>query len=359
MPPVPEPETLLRAPPFALDRAAKEAAFLPALAALTRHHHASCAPYRRIVDALGFDPAAATSVADFPFLPAPLFKRHDLKSVGDRDVIKVMTSSGTGGAPSRIPLDRATARLQSQALARIVGDFIGTARLPMLVIDAAATVTSRAQFSARAAGIVGFSLFGRDVTYALDDSMALDLAAIEGFLGRHAGEPVLLFGFTFIVWRHFVAALRERARRLPLDRGILIHGGGWKKLADAAVDAATFDAGLAEVAGIRRVHNYYGMVEQTGSIFVACAAGRLHCPTVADIIIRDAQFHPLPQGERGLVELVSLLPQSYPGHVLLTEDEGTIDGEDDCGCGRKGKYFRIHGRTEAAEARGCSDTYGR
>ncbi|MDP7040605.1 MAG: acyl-protein synthetase, partial [Myxococcota bacterium] len=53
----------------------------------------------------------------------------------------------------------------------------------------------------------------------------------------------------------------------------------------------------------------------------------------------------------------SLLPWSYPGHILLTEDEGEILGEDDCPCGRLGKYFKIHGRIAEAEIRGCSDTH--
>jgi len=34
-------------------------------------------------------------------------------------------------------------------------------------------------------------------------------------------------------------------------------------------------------------------------------------------------------------------------------------GEDDCPCGRKGKYFVIHGRLKNAEVRGCSDTFER
>lgn len=52
-----------------------------------------------------------------------------------------------------------------------------------------------------------------------------------------------------------------------------------------------------------------------------------------------------------------MLPHSYPGHSLLTEDEGIILGEDDCPCGRKGKYFKLTGRIKQAELRGCSDTY--
>ena len=61
--------------------------------------------------------------------------------------------------------------------------------------------------------------------------------------------------------------------------------------------------------------------------------------------------------EKGLIEVVSSIPKSYPGHVLLTEDEGILLGEDDCPCGRKGKYFNVLGRIKNAEIRGCSDTY--
>jgi hypothetical protein len=35
-----------------------------------------------------------------------------------------------------------------------------------------------------------------------------------------------------------------------------------------------------------------------------------------------------------------------------------ILGEDDCKCGRKGKYFKVLGRIKKAKIRGCSDTFG-
>nr|WP_282601556.1 hypothetical protein [Pantoea ananatis] len=43
---------------------------------------------------------------------------------------------------------------------------------------------------------------------------------------------------------------------------------------------------------------------------------------------------------------------------MLTEDVGILLGEDDCSCGRMGKYFQVLGRLKNAEIRGCSDTYG-
>jgi hypothetical protein len=50
-----------------------------------------------------------------------------------------------------------------------------------------------------------------------------------------------------------------------------------------------------------------------------------------------------------------LLPTSYPGHNILTEDVGEIIDRTKCNCALEGKRFLIHGRAERAEIRGCSD----
>jgi hypothetical protein len=78
----------------------------------------------------------------------------------------------------------------------------------------------------------------------------------------------------------------------------------------------------------------------------------------SDIITRRAgDFSVCDYGEPGIIQVLSMIPHSYPGHSLLTEDEGVVLGEDDCPCGRKGKYFKVIGRLKNAEIRGCSDTY--
>jgi hypothetical protein len=89
-----------------------------------------------------------------------------------------------------------------------------------------------------------------------------------------------------------------------------------------------------------------------------CEKGFLHAPVYSDILIRrPLDFSISDFGEEGLIEVVSILPKSYPGHILLTEDIGVVFGEDDCKCGRLGKYFKISGRIKNAEIRGCSDSY--
>ena len=89
-----------------------------------------------------------------------------------------------------------------------------------------------------------------------------------------------------------------------------------------------------------------------------CECGHLHASIFSDVITRRKEdFSVCDFGEEGIIQVVSMIPESYPGHSILTEDQGIILGEDDCPCGRFGKYFKITGRVKNAEVRGCSDTY--
>ena len=350
--------SIIDLPPFSLSKREKAAIYSDALCELTKHHYANCPQYLKIIDMLNFDPTIKHAVEDIPFIPVRLFKDYELLSVEKSKIIKTMTSSGTTGqSVSRIFLDRITAANQTKVLAKIVSSFIGTKRLPMLIIDTKSVIEDRNLFSARGAGILGFSMLGYDITYALDEDMQLNFDAVEAFCNKHEDENILLFGFTYIIWEYFYKKLSILDKQLALENGIMLHGGGWKKLSEQAVDNGTFKRMLENVCRIKRVYSYYGMVEQTGSIFMECEAGYLHSSIFSDVIIRRTDFSICGMHETGLVQLVSLLPFSYPGHIILSEDTGEIIGEDDCSCGRLGKYFNIHGRIKNAEIRGCSDIY--
>jgi hypothetical protein len=337
---------------FTLPQAAKEEVLRKELSALVAHHRARCAPYDRILTANGYE--GASSIAELPWLPVRLFKNLELKSIPDDEVFKVLTSSGTTGEVSRIYLDKAAAATQTRQLGATVQTVLGPKRLPMLLVDTKAMLKDRRSFSARGAGVLGMSTFGRDHVWALDNDGHVDLGAIRGFLDKHGDAPFLIFGFTYMVWLHLYEVARDNG--LDLANGILIHSGGWKKLVDQAVSPVVFRERLAEV-GLVRSHNFYGMVEQIGTIFLeGPSGGSLYCPDFADVVVRDPQtWRELPPGEAGLLEVVSTLPTSYPGHVLLTEDLGVVHGIDDGDW--PGKRFSVLGRLPRAEARGCSDTY--
>ncbi len=355
-------DELITIPPFSLDKNEKEKMLTERLVGLTKLHSENCPEYSRMLKAVNVDPDKISSYKDIPFLPVRLFKEMELKSVSKEDVVKTMTSSGTTGqSVSKIFLDRVTAANQQKTMVKIVSDFIGSDRMPMIIIDCPSVVKDRAMFTARGAGVLGFSIFGSKKIYALDDDMKLNVEAVQEFLERFKGQKILLFGFTFMVWQHFykeLLRLRKEGVTFDLSNGILIHGGGWKKLVSEAVSHDEFHQRLKDACGLYRIHDYYGMAEQTGCIYMECECGHLHASIFSDVITRRAtDFSECDIGEKGIIQVVSTIPESYPGHSLLTEDEGIIEGIDDCPCGRKGKYFKVLGRLANAEIRGCSDTY--
>ena len=353
-------EKLFNIEPYCLESSKKKELLSDILNDLTSYHIDNCDEYRKIINAIGYDKTKRHTLEEFPFLPVRIFKEYNLRSISDEHVATTMTSSGTSGQQvSKIFLDKETSLNQKKALSHIISSYIGSKRLPLLIIDSKSTLKDRKLFGARGAGILGFSILGRDITYALDSDMNLDLDVIRDFLDRHRGEDKLLFGYTFIVWQHFYLKLTEEKIKLDFERNSkLFHIGGWKKLQELAVDDGVYRNSLKEQCNIGSVHNYYGMAEQLGSVYVQCEYGHMHTSNFSDIIIRNPlDWSVQPRGKEGLIELVSTLPKSYPGHVILTEDMGVVEGEDDCPCGRKGKYFKILGRVKNAEIRGCSDTY--
>lgn len=355
-------DEILMYSPFSLGAEEKKKVLTRRLVELTRIHRERCPEYRRILEAIGMDIDRIDDYRELPFLPVRLFKELTLKSVPEAEIVKTMTSSGTTGqAVSRIYLDRTTAANQQKAMVRIVNEFTGASRMPMIILDCPSVVKDRTKFSARGAGILGFSIFGARKFYALDDDMKLDIEGLKEFLEKYRGQRILLFGFTFMVWQHFykeLVRLQAEGMTFDLSGGVLIHGGGWKKLASEAVSPQEFHDKLMAVCGLNHIHDYYGMVEQTGCIYMQCECGHLHASIFSDVIMRNPiDFSACHVGESGIIQVVSTIPESYPGHSLLTEDEGVLLGEDDCPCGRKGKYFKILGRLKNAEIRGCSDTY--
>ena len=352
-------DDLYKVGPYSLKKEEKNKILIEYLNYLTLHHINHCEPYKKIHQALKTININFERLEDFPFLPVRLFKDFTLKSIDDSEVFKVLTSSGTTSQKvSRIFTDKNTSLYQTKTLVKILQNFIGSKRLPMIIIDTSNVIKDRNLFSARGAGILGLSTFGRDHFYLLDEEMNIDINGFEQFLEKHEREELLLFGFTFMVLQYFYKNLLRTGKKYNLQRGTLIHSGGWKKLTEEAVDNKIFKKSLKDLLGLKKIFNFYGMVEQVGSIFMECENGNLHAPIFSDVIIRnpydwsDSGFN-----KEGIIEVISILPHSYPGHILLTEDTGVVLGEDNCTCGRYGKYFKIIGRIPKAEIRGCSDTH--
>jgi phenylacetate-coenzyme A ligase PaaK-like adenylate-forming protein len=116
--------------------------------------------------------------------------------------------------------------------------------------------------------------------------------------------------------------------------------------------------GAASVFGCdeSRILDFYGMVENVGIVYPDCDQGNKHVPAFGEIIVRDPlTLAPVPAGEQGLVQVCSVLPTSFPGYLVLTEDIGEVVCYDGCPCGRRGTSFRFVTRVPKAEIRGCGN----
>ena len=342
---------------FKTSNIAKKKIFLDLIKKISLHHYNNCNEYKNIIEKLQIRISKINNMEDLPIIPVQLFKLFDLRSVKKDKIFKKLVSSGTSGqAPSKIYLDKENARAQTRVLDIIFSKMISDKRLPMIIVEKNPYLENRNILNAKSAAIHGFSIFGKNHFYILNDQNQIDVKGLTNFMKNYGKEKFLIFGFTSQIFEKLIDNKNLKNLAYNFGNGILLHGGGWKKMENLKISSEDFKKRLKEKLNLNKIFNYYGLVEQTGSIFFESQkCGYFHTSIFSDIIIRDSKFRIVKNKNKGLIQLLSVLPTSYPGHNVLTEDIGEIIGEDDCKCGLKGKYFKVYGRAKEAEVRGCSD----
>jgi hypothetical protein len=351
---------------YSVSQADKEQGLLPILAQQIAENSTFSPSLQKFYGSLGKDSSTYEHIADIPPIPVSMFKKFDLKTCPDDQITRVLKSSATTtGIPSKIYINKETSFRQSKALIAILKNFVGGARRPVLVIDTENINKSDADtLSARGAAVRGISNFGSKMVYVMDEKdggeLNLNVERLQEFVDAYSGQEILVSGFTYIIWTRFVQQVQDAGITLDFPAMKLVHSGGWKKLAAQAVTKDVFSRKLGSIFNTSpgNIIDFYGMVEQLGVVFLDCEAGYKHAPDFADIIIRNVYtMQENPPGDPGLIEIASIIPSSYPGQAIITEDVGEVVGIDDCPCGRKGKYFVFKSRVERAETRGCGDTF--
>ena len=343
--------------PFSLSKKNKDNWYFSSQKKLSKYHYKNCKEYKMITDRVFKDINACKKLSELPFVHTKIFKEFNLKSVKISSLTKTLVSSGTSNQIlSQINIDRKTSLLQSRALLNIFSSIVKE-KVTIFFLANPSTLTGESSLSAKGAAIRGFSQLSKNSVYLLDKKNNLKIGRLEKFLKINPEEKFIIFGFTSLVWFSLINKMNEKKIQIKENLGILIHGGGWKKLKDEAVSRNVFNNNVAKTLGIKNIYNYYGMVEQTGSVFLECEFGYFHTSVFSDVYIRDHNLNLAKNKNQGLIQVLSLLPLSYPGHNILTEDLGMIMGEDNCKCGRQGKFFSVMGRVPGTELRGCSDVY--
>jgi phenylacetate-coenzyme A ligase PaaK-like adenylate-forming protein len=307
---------------------------------------------------------AAERLADLPYLPVGAFKANPpLALVGANEIKRTLTSSATTGqVPSRVVLDAETAKRMTKGVTTIIRDFIGPARRPYLVIDTPENLNTQGELGARGAAIQGLGSFATEVICCLrvdqKGNTTLDLEKVLHCAAKWREAEVLAYGFTYVIWTQLVQPLQRQGITLDIPNVRVLHSGGWKRLEREAVTKEVFIEGVASVFGCSpdRVIDFYGMVENVGVVYPDCERGNKHVPAFAEVVVRNPlTLEPVAVGEQGLVQVCSVLPTSFPGFLVLTDDMAEIIDYNECPCGRRGTSFRFAGRVPKAEVRGCGN----
>lgn len=306
------------------------------------------------------------NLEDIPAIPVQMFKYFDFSVCPKEDIAMVLQSSGTTSSiKSRVPLNKMTMVNQTKALNATLSDYLGQDRKIFLVIDHEGINNPSKEISARTAGVRGLSAFSKKIFYLLKEDggrLVLNLPAIKEVAEKFLNEEVYIFGFTYIIWSIFLKQLKEcpDSAKFNFKNVKIFHSGGWKKLEEEKISKEEFSEKIAEIFNTdkKNVHDFYGMAEQTGIIFIDCEYGAKHVPNFSQVIVRDIKTQkPCQINQVGLIEVMSALSDSYYGQAVLTEDKGYLSGIDNCPCGRKGRYFNFETRLQKAELRGCGNTF--
>lgn len=362
-------DALIARPPFALPPEQKRDLFGICMEQAFVHHRKNCHPFRRLC--ASFDTRSDKhlhELAHLPYVPVGIFKSQNLVSVPEDTIRFWMSSSATTGVPSRIPIDGITSKRQTEASARVMAEYLGPQRRPLLVLDEEPVAGFTAQIEARSAATRGILVFASQAEYFLQTEGGqphLDLSRLTQRLRdfEKSGDEVCLFGTTYLLYLHVIHELKAQGVTLRLgSRARVVHIGGWKKLEDRRVGLNQFVEDIVHVLGIpeERIFDIYGFTEQMGLNYISQGRGPKTVPLYAEIIIRDPQtLEPANDGDEGLIQILTPIPNSYPGISVLTEDVGRIVNRGRDGEGRQATQFEVTGRAHRAEPRGCGDILGR
>jgi len=357
-------ESLLTVPPYALPPGQRYETLLPLLKKELTYACDRNPGFRNYVEHWPVDFQSVDRIADLPYLPVGIFKANPPLSLVGADQVKrtLASSATTGQVPSRIVLDTATSKRMTKSVITIIKDFIGVARRPYLVIDTTENLRAQAELGARGAAIQGLASFASEVVCCLHHNQGADSCLDTEKLLRCATKwkncEILAYGFTYVIWTQLVQPLLRQSITLDMPNIRVLHSGGWKRLEEESVSREAFIRGVATVFGCSedRIFDFYGMVENIGVIYPDCQYGNKHVPAFAEVIVRNpCTLAPVEAGERGLIQVCSVLPTSFPGFLVLTEDMAEVIDCDECPCGRRGISFRFAGRAPKAEVRGCGN----
>ncbi|MDA8131248.1 MAG: acyl-protein synthetase [Elusimicrobia bacterium] len=315
----------------------------------------------------GFNPASVKTekdVAGIPFIFVAALKERDLTTLPYSKIVLELKSSGTSGQRSRMQLDKGSLmRVRRMAWKVFEGlgltdlkrahDYICFTYDPAVAKDLGTAWTDKllSGFTKQGEIFYTFRWSREKKDFYFDIDGAVD--AMKRF--EEAGSLVRLVGFPAFALK-LTEEFKKRHGRYPKlnPESSVVTGGGWKTLADEAVDKKVYRKILADSLGIpvANVRDLFGMVEH-GVPYVDCRLGNFHIPNYGRGIARDpGTLEPLGFNETGLLQFITPYLTSYPSLSVLSSDFGLVRPR--CSCGLPGPVLEIKGRAGVKKLKGCA-----
>lgn len=313
------------------------------------------AVYRGFCERRGATPASVRRWQDVPPVPAAAFKSLRLATFAPEQLACTVKTSGTSTqVPGQVHLDAPAMSLAALSY-RGVGERLlfpdGVRRRALMLMPPLEQVPHMAMAHA---AHHAFSAQSISEKVHFVDKGQLDVPGFVQALQRSQadGEPVAVFGASF-GFVHLLDGLKGARFALP-PGSLLLDGGGYKGRS-RELSPAEFAQAIQQAFGIPDDHwiNVLGMTEMQTAFADGVAVDRVAgrpprrskrgAPWSRTMVLSPETLEPLPEGQTGLLCHWSLANRST-AMAVLTDDLGTLDGEG----------FRMLGRAEGTEARGCS-----
>lgn len=339
--------------------------FTAAMKANCAYHYAHCPDYQALLKQFSFTPEAIHSYADLakiPFIPTLYFKHHNLQSLRDSRLLFKVTSSGTSGQnKSVIGYDFYTI-WRDWAMVKTLFRYHKIWSLKPTHFVVFGYQPHRGNNKAIAKSAWGFTFTSPALSkdYAIrwiNGAYQVDLPFIEKKLLHYAQGHAQVRTLGFPAYTFFLLKeMKAHGVHVVLPRGSkMTLGGGWKQFYAQACSKQEFYDLAYEVLGLKEdaIVEFFGAVEHP-IMWTTCSAHHFHVPVYARVIIRDPDtLEPLPNGQMGLINLLTPLSHAAPLLSVMTDDLGILHDEK-CPCGITSPYLEIVGRVGVEDIKTCA-----
>lgn len=286
-----------------------------------------CVPYREYISLLGMNPQSVDEIDKIPFMPIEIFKSHNVYC-GEKPPQITFTSSNTGGTePSKHPMADLT--IYERTFRRGFEIFYGKPE-HVSIYGLLPNYLSRK---------------GSSLIYMVDNLIqsgggGFYLDNPEQLLRDMESDrrPKILLGVSY-------ALLDLAEQYAPNLMGVTVMETGGMKGQREELPKDVFHEILCNAFGVDHIHSEYGMAELTSQGY-SSGEGIFYCPPWMRVVIRDLNdpFQMVGHGVSAGVNVIDLA-NIYSCAFIQTQDIGVVERDNS---------FKIMGRADRSEMRGCN-----